>query len=95
MCDFFDDIPPYGRLITLPTRRPDYQVVELIEYEDKVLRNPVGRAWDGDIPLLEVPERVYELVPLRRGSDLFNDGQSSPPMPPVTSQAALASLVTH
>ena len=95
MSPYFDDIPPYGRLIHIPKDRPDYQVTELIEYGDEVIRNPIGRAWDKEHILVEVPGAVYELVPLKRGSDLFSDGQSSPPMPPISSQAALDAIAIH
>ncbi len=96
MSRFFDDMPPDGRLIHIPKARPDYSVIELIEYSDEVIRIPVGSAWKREHTLIEVPGAVYELVPLSRGSDLFNGGQSSPPLPPTSAaQGQLASLITH
>ncbi|BBO27492.1 hypothetical protein C6Y40_11285 [Alteromonas alba] len=61
---YFDDIPAYGRLIHLPKSTPHFQVHELIEYGDEIMRNPVGRAWRQGHIIMELPSGVFELVPM-------------------------------
>lgn len=61
---YFENPPPYGRLIQLPKGRPHYQVHELIEYGDEIIRNPIGRAWEQGRIIMELPDAIYELVPL-------------------------------
>lgn len=95
----FESPPPYGRLICLPKSRPHFQVHELIEYGDEVIRNPIGRAWQQGHIILDMPTGIYELVPMD-GMQGFRTPTQTPPSTaaksmPVAPKSQQTALHTH
>ncbi len=91
---YFENTPSYGRLITLPKGRPHFQVHELVEYGDEIIRNPMGRAWQQGRIIMEIaPGNIYELVSLD-GVHGFQSPKYPTPTNPVQAKQQ-SSLFAH